>query len=371
MTKSLNPLRQTGKLSTYLPFLIVAILALTIGLMLQQKKANAPIEFPEFERTILFDTPRIISDFSLLDENGEAFDKSSLQGQWNLLFFGFTHCPDVCPSTLLALKNVRQKLEAKNLWPDLNVVMVSVDPDRDAPERLKPYVSYFHPEFKGVTGDEDAITAFAKELGILFIKKEADANGYYDVDHGVSMILLNPEGHYAGVLTAPHTEAVLESDLSKLSEFFDIANTSSNANNANQSSSSSQATEPSVSTTEAIQVTGQWVRAAPPNSPALAAYLTVENNADEPLKILGASSPMFERVMIHATVVENGIAGMRHIEEILVPAQQSSQLAPMGTHVMLMRPRHSIKLRDQIPITLTTNQGDVSFIAFVLDQAPE
>lgn len=214
--------RQSGKLAAYLPIIIVALLALVFGLQVQHKNANTPEELPDFERVILLPTPRALSAFSLLDENGDEFNNESVKDQWNLLFFGFTHCPDICPTTMLALKNVRQRLEAQGKWPDLRVVMVSVDPDRDAPERLKPYVNYFHPEFKGVTGDESAITAFAKELGILFIKNEADADGYYDVDHGVSMILINPQGNYAGVITAPHVESTLETDLALLAEHLDI-----------------------------------------------------------------------------------------------------------------------------------------------------
>ena len=152
-SKVYNSRLQTGKLAAYLPLFIVAILALVFGLQVQHKNANTPEELPDFERVLLLPTPRTLSAFSLVDESGNEFNNSALKGQWNLLFFGFTHCPDICPTTMLALKNVRQRLEAKGQWPDLNVVMVSVDPDRDAPERLKPYVNYFHPEFKRVTGD--------------------------------------------------------------------------------------------------------------------------------------------------------------------------------------------------------------------------
>lgn len=365
--------RQSGKLAAYLPIIIVALLALVFGLQVQHKNANTPEELPDFERVILLPTPRALSAFSLLDENGDEFNNESVKDQWNLLFFGFTHCPDICPTTMLALKNVRQRLEAQGKWPDLRVVMVSVDPDRDAPERLKPYVNYFHPEFKGVTGDESAITAFAKELGILFIKNEADADGYYDVDHGVSMILINPQGNYAGVITAPHVESTLETDLALLAEHLDIEAAISDQESNDQGLIQSHADSETggVDLTSDITISNAWVRAAPPNSPSLSAYLVIENGSAQTLTIHGASSPLFGNIMIHATVIEDGVASMDHLDELSVSAGDKLSFAPMGTHIMLMGGIRELKLNDQIPITLDTNVGDMSFIAIVSEQTPQ
>ena len=365
--------RQSGELAAYLPLIIVAILALVFGLQVQHKNANTPEKLPDFERVILLPTPRALSAFSLLDENGDEFTNTSVKGQWNLLFFGFTHCPDICPTTMLALKNVRQLLEAQGRWPDLNVVMVSVDPDRDAPERLKPYVSYFHPEFKGVTGDEIAITAFAKELGILFIKNEADANGYYDVDHGVSMILINPQGNYAGVITAPHVESTLETDLALLAEHLEIeAAMSVQESNDNELIKPNADSETGgVDLTNDITISNAWVRAAPPNSPSLSAYLVVENDSNQTLTIKGASSPLFGNIMIHATVIEDGVASMDHLDKLSISVGEQLSFEPMATHIMLMGAIRELKLNDLVPITLDTNAGDVSFIAIVSEHAPE
>ncbi len=363
----------SGRLSAYLPLVLVAAIALAIGLWVQQQQAHAPNDVPDFERIILLPTPRIISDFALTDEAGQVFDKAALQGQWNLLFFGFTHCPDICPTTMLTLKNVRQKLEAQQQWPNLRVIMVSVDPDRDTPERLAPYVQYFHPEFKGVTGAVEGITNFAKELGILFVKNATDADGYYDVDHSVSMILINPQGHYAGVITAPHEAKSLEVDLAKLATYIQAQPMDVSSSDQTEKVTEASASLPRyvANLDQSVFVANAWVRAAPANSPALSAYLELSNTTDQALNIVGASSPLFDNVMIHATVIEDGVASMNHLDELTVAAKSSTSFVPMGQHIMLMGASRTLKLNDAVPITLHTDTGDINFVALVAEQAPE
>lgn len=362
-----------GRLSAYLPLVIVAAIALSIGLLVQQQQADKPKPLPNFERVILLPTPRIISDFTLTDEAGQDFSNEELKGQWNLLFFGFTHCPDICPTTLLTLKTVRQRLEAQQQWPNLRVIMVTVDPERDTPERLSPYVRYFHPEFKGVTGATDTLTEFAKELGILFIKNEADADGYYDVDHSVSMILVNPQGNYAGVITAPHEAKSLEADLAMLAAYLDAQPLTANGPaNSEQSPEASPDFRPNAADLEqTVTVADAWVRAAPANSTALSAYFELNNHAAKALNIVGASSPLFDNVMIHATIIEDGVASMNHLDELTVAAEASTSFAPMGQHIMLMGAARTLKLNDAVPITLHTDAGDINFVALVAEQAPQ
>ena len=149
----------------------------------------------------LFDTPRGLGDFSLVDHNAEAFTHSALAGHWTLIFFGFTHCPDICPTTMAELAAFKAQLvdtEAEGA----RVAMVSVDPARDTPERLAEYVSYFHPDFLGVTGEFADILSFAKRLNAPF-RKVSEPKGAYQMEHSANVMLINPRGDYHGFFRAP------------------------------------------------------------------------------------------------------------------------------------------------------------------------
>jgi protein SCO1/2 len=117
----------------------------------------------------LFDTPRDPGEFALTNHFGEPFTAESLEGDWTLLFFGFTYCPDVCPTTMSFLAEVKDNLVGTEA-ASTRVVMVSVDPARDSVDQLAQYVPYFHPEFLGVTGDFPNILSFARRFNAPFRK---------------------------------------------------------------------------------------------------------------------------------------------------------------------------------------------------------
>ena len=149
----------------------------------------------------LFDTPRDPGEFELLDHRGKPFSRAQLLGRWTLVFFGFTHCPDICPTTMVELADL--KLHLVNTEAEATqVVMVSVDPARDTPERLSEYVPYFHPDFLGVTGDFAAILSFAQRLNAPF-RKLSEPNGDYQMEHSANVVLMNPRGDYHGFFRAP------------------------------------------------------------------------------------------------------------------------------------------------------------------------
>lgn len=150
----------------------------------------------------MFDVPRELSDFSLIDHHGAVFDKQRLQGVWTLVFFGFTHCPDVCPTTLAFLSRFMEQLDGLPEQADTQVVMVTVDPARDDVEQLARYVPYFNPDFIGVGGEFLDIHRFATELNTPF-RKAPDQGEDYQVDHGANVVLINPRGDYQGFFKAP------------------------------------------------------------------------------------------------------------------------------------------------------------------------
>ncbi len=162
---------------------------------------------------ILFDPPRIIKEFSLVDHRGENFTKSDLEGKWTLMFFGFTHCPDICPTTLAKLAQLTKGLDEKTL-SKLHVVMVSVDPARDSVEKLAEYVPFFHPDFTGVTGEFMDILSFSRNVNVVFNKVVTGDD--YTVDHSGNIVLVNPEGHYQGFIKPPFELARLKSSVLSL-----------------------------------------------------------------------------------------------------------------------------------------------------------
>lgn len=149
----------------------------------------------------MFEHPRSLSDIQLVDDEGQVFTLAQLEGKWSLLFFGFTFCPDVCPTTLSTLLDFYTKLDDK-FAKDTQIILVSVDPARDTPQKLHDYVGYFHPDFIGVTGDFLDLHRFATELNVPFSKVPGGGENYL-VEHGANIALVNPQGHYVGFFKAP------------------------------------------------------------------------------------------------------------------------------------------------------------------------
>lgn len=156
----------------------------------------------------LHQTPRNIGEYSLIDHKGQPFTPESLKGQWTLVFFGFTHCPDICPTTMNFLNDFVVSLEGTES-EDTQVVMISVDPGRDTVEQLASYVPYFNPEFTGVTGEFLDIHRFATALNTPFRKVPGKGDDY-QVDHSANVVLINPRGDYHGFFKAPLDQAKMK-----------------------------------------------------------------------------------------------------------------------------------------------------------------
>lgn len=156
----------------------------------------------------LLQTPRNFGEVNLVDHHGQPFDRARLEGAWTLVFFGFTHCPDVCPTTMAFLNNFMAQLEGTEA-EDTQVVMVSVDPARDTVEQLASYVPYFNPDFVGVTGEFLDIHRFATALNTPF-RKVPGQGEEYQVDHSSSVVLINPRGDYHGFFKAPLDQAKMK-----------------------------------------------------------------------------------------------------------------------------------------------------------------
>lgn len=181
---------------------LVATSAALAGLWLAQSRVPAPLAL---ESATLLPDGRPLPDFALMDQTRHPFGPAQLAGRWSLLFFGFTHCPDVCPATLATLAAARRELAELPAAQQPAVVLVSVDPGRDTPEKLAEYVAYFDPSFAAVTGEPAMLQALTGGLGVAVMIGEADASGYYSVDHSAALFLVNPAGRLAAVFGTPHT----------------------------------------------------------------------------------------------------------------------------------------------------------------------
>ena len=158
---------------------------------------------------IVLDKPRIFSDFELVDHRGEVFNTGRMKGIWSIVFFGFSHCPDICPTTLAMLNDTYSKLKDSEK-ERLQVIMISLDSERDTVEKLAEYVPYFNKEFIGVTGNKHLIRRLTAELNVAYNQVPLGGDDY-TVDHSTQLILVNPMGHYHGFFKAPHTEITMRS----------------------------------------------------------------------------------------------------------------------------------------------------------------
>jgi protein SCO1 len=152
----------------------------------------------------LFPDPKPLTAFALIDHQNRVFDLSRVQGKWSFLFFGFTHCPDICPTTLAILARARDNIAKTAVGAeDVQFVFISVDPNRDTASKLGQYVTYFHTTFLGVTGDKAQIGNLAGQLGAAYEVLITPGMENYPVNHTAAVFLLDPRARYHAVFTPP------------------------------------------------------------------------------------------------------------------------------------------------------------------------
>lgn len=172
-----------------LTVLVVAVGALTVWTLIE---GRLPFGAPRFNG-VLMQSPQPVPDFEMMASTGERVRLSDFRGQPVLIYFGYTFCPDACPTTLAELKKVMAQL-----GPDadkLQVLMVSVDPERDTPEALGAYLASFDPSFIGLSGTEEEVLSAATPLGVYFSAHEGTTQSGYLVDHTTTLMALDQDGY--------------------------------------------------------------------------------------------------------------------------------------------------------------------------------
>jgi len=200
--------------------ILVVALAAGLGLLASQKffAEQAPAG-PAMETVTLFPQPRDLPAFSLRQSDGTQLVPGELHGHWTLVFLGFTHCPDICPTTLAELAQAQKQWEALPEARRPRVLFVSVDPERDSPDRIGEYAAFFHRDTLAATADIPSLEAFARSLSLVFMKvpgPEGAPEDAYSIDHSAALAVLDPEGRMAGVVQGPLDPAAIAADLTTL-----------------------------------------------------------------------------------------------------------------------------------------------------------
>ncbi len=183
--------------------LLVAFAAMVAGLFAWRMTLPTRIPAADLEQLglILFEQPRPLSQFALPATRAGVVSNDDLAGHWTVIFFGFTHCPDVCPTTLADAAAAWNKL-AQSDQEMVRFWMVSVDPARDQPEHLQRYVEHFDPRMLGVTGDVPALADFARMFNAVFVRVPGPQENY-QVDHSAHLAVISPAGSFVGILRPP------------------------------------------------------------------------------------------------------------------------------------------------------------------------
>ena len=197
---------------------LMAIVALVAGLLAARAFLPGPLQPPDTRQTTVFPSPRPVPQLGLVSRDGQPLGSDYFRHGWTLVFFGFTSCPDVCPTTLAILAQVRQQLRDLPTGQQPRVLMITVDPQRDDAAHLNSYVTFFDESFAGATGPEEAISRAAGFFGIPYARVDLE-DGNYTMDHGSGIFMVAPSGAVVAYASAPHNPATLASDYRKVVDY--------------------------------------------------------------------------------------------------------------------------------------------------------
>jgi len=203
-------------LTTIALFGIVALLF--VGVIVRTVTASPDLA-EELERwhTLYFDEPRVVPVVDLISHTGETFSTADLDDQWHLINFGYTFCPDFCPTNMVDMAQAYKTLANQGVASEVQMWMVTVDPARDDPQTLAEYVPFFHPEFIGLTGAQADLQTLARQLNTVFF---AEGEGeVYTVTHSDNIAIINPQGEYRALLRPPHSPAQIAEVMAMLIEY--------------------------------------------------------------------------------------------------------------------------------------------------------
>jgi protein SCO1/2 len=205
--------------------ILAAILAAAAGVWLgldffgDGRGAVPPAE--EMRTATLLPKPKPLEPFSLMDQDGKPLTLDSLKGHWTFAAIGYTSCPDVCPTTMATFNALNREISPEGKEPVADFLFISVDPERDTPERLAQYVRWFNPRFLGATGGHEQLQSLTRQLGVMYMRAEQQdtAMGYL-VDHSASIVLLDPEARLTAIFSGPHDTGSMAADFETITKYY-------------------------------------------------------------------------------------------------------------------------------------------------------
>jgi protein SCO1/2 len=204
-------------------YILIAALAAALGLWAAQHFFAPPAgsTLPQTRAVRLFEPARTLPAFTLRQSDGTPLVPGELKGHWTLVFLGFTHCPDVCPTTLAEMAKAQKQWAALPETTRPRVLFVSVDPGRDTPDAVGEYAHAFHRDTLAATADVPTLERFARSIGLVFAKSPPAAGApadAYAMDHSATMVALDPQGRMAGIIQPPLDAAAIASDFTLLTK---------------------------------------------------------------------------------------------------------------------------------------------------------
>jgi protein SCO1/2 len=194
---------------------VLAIVAFAVGLIVARALMPVRPDAPATEHATVLPEPRPVPALALVNQDGQPLGTDFFKGGWTIVFFGFTACPDICPTTLATLRQVSDALVDLPASERPRVLLITVDPERDDPKRLSAYVKFFDPSFLGATGDPKAVADAAAAFGVPFSKVSLPDGGY-TMDHGSGIFIVGPSGGIVAYSSAPHEAGALARDYRKV-----------------------------------------------------------------------------------------------------------------------------------------------------------
>ena len=198
-----------------LTLVLVGMLAVVAGMFAARLMLKSRNPVPLLASGTVLEPPRPLPEFSLLDGGNRPFRRVDLSGHWTFLFFGFTNCPDVCPTTLAVLSQVTKQLADLPQLQKPAVVFMSVDPQRDTPDKVGAYAGFFGSDFVGVTGIPEEVDKFTRAVGVPVARVPLDTGGY-TVDHSAAVFVIDPSTSLRALFSSPRDATELAADYRRL-----------------------------------------------------------------------------------------------------------------------------------------------------------
>ncbi len=216
--------QQPGKKNLPVGTIFIFSLWVLVGVMAYSYwNSRAAVATPPAELMgVLRPEPKTLENFSLTNQDGRIFNQTDLSGLWTFLFFGFTSCPDVCPTTLSILNIVDQQLKSDSPeTADTQVVLISVDPNRDTPEKLAKYISFFNQDFIAATGSKAEIDQFTKMTSAGYMFEDETSPGVYQVNHTSAIFLIDPQARLVASFSQPHRPDTIVEQFRQIRKYFE------------------------------------------------------------------------------------------------------------------------------------------------------